>query len=100
MTRPRPTHCIIWSFVVEYGRASYYEQPAPVLTGIATSGNTSTVSFTTALSGNYSLIYTNQINASTNWPVVGSSLIGDGNNNSLSVSTPDAAGFFKVVRTP
>jgi hypothetical protein len=75
--------------------------PPPVVTGIKHSGGTSTVSFSTVLSGNYSLIYTNKLGGpSTNWPVVGSSLVGDGNTGSLNYSSADSAGFFKVVRTP
>ncbi len=75
--------------------------PAPVITGITRSGNTSTVSFSTGLSGNYSLVYTNQLGGgSTNWPVAGSSLVGDGNVNSLTYTGAGTVGFFKVVRTP
>jgi hypothetical protein len=74
--------------------------PTPVVTGITHSGNVSKVSFSTGLSGNYSLIYTNKLGGSTNWPVVGSSLVGDGNTNSLAYTSADTAGFFKVVRTP
>jgi hypothetical protein len=75
--------------------------PTPSVTGITHSGNTSTVSFTTGLSGNYSLVYTNKLGGpSTNWPAIGGSLVGDGNINSLTSSTADASGFFKVVRTP
>jgi hypothetical protein len=74
--------------------------PTPVVTGITYSGNTSTVSFSTGISGNYSLAYTNNVSGWTNWPVVGSSLVGDGNINSLSYGSADAAGFFKIVRTP
>jgi hypothetical protein len=74
--------------------------PTPAVTGITHSGGASTVSFTTGLSGNYSLAYTNQLGGSTNWPVVGGSLVGDGNTNSLNYTSADNAGFFKVVRTP
>jgi hypothetical protein len=74
--------------------------PTPVVTGITRAGNVNTVSFTTGLSGNYSLAYTNKLGGPTNWPVVGGSLVGDGNTNSLNYTSADTAGFFKVVRTP
>ena len=72
----------------------------PVVTGVARSGSTSLVSFSTGLSGHYSLLFTNKLSGSTNWPVVGSSLVGDGNTNSLTYTSTDPAGFFRVVRTP
>lgn len=74
--------------------------PTSVVTGVTRSGNTSTVSFSTGLSGSYSLLYTNKISGSTNWPAVGSALVGDGNTNSLTYTSADPAGFFRVVRTP
>jgi hypothetical protein len=74
--------------------------PTPVVTGITRSGNVNTVSFSTVLSGNYSLIYTNTLGGSTSWPVVGNSLVGDGNTNWLTHVNNDDAGFYKVVRTP
>jgi len=75
--------------------------PTPVVTGITRSGNTNTVSFSTGLSGNYSLLYTNQLRSqSTNWPVVSGPVVGDGNPNWLTHVSTDGAGFYNVVRTP
>jgi hypothetical protein len=73
--------------------------PAPVITAIARGGGASTVSFSTALSGNYSLLYTNKLGGSTNWPAVGL-LVGDGNIDSLAYASTNTVGFFKVVRSP
>jgi hypothetical protein len=72
--------------------------PAPTLTGITRSGTTSTVSFSTALGGNYSLLYTTALGDSVTWTPVGSTLVGDGNTNALNYSGADAAEFFRVVR--
>jgi hypothetical protein len=74
--------------------------PVPAITAIAQSGNTSTISFSTALSGNYSLLYANDLTGGGNWSAVGSSLVGDGNTNSLTYTSADNAGFYRVVRSP
>lgn len=74
--------------------------PTPVVTGITRSGSVNTVSFSTGLSGNYSLIYTNKLGGSGSWPAASGSVVGDGNTNSLTHVNTDGAGFYKVVRTP
>ncbi|HTB84929.1 MAG TPA: hypothetical protein VK742_14835 [Candidatus Sulfotelmatobacter sp.] len=75
--------------------------PQPHVTAITRSGNTSTVSFSTVLSGSYGLVYTNVLGGSvTNWPAVGGSLVGDGNTNSLTHTASGSAGFYGVVRAP
>ena len=74
--------------------------PTPVITGIAQTGNTSAISFTTGLSSSYSLEYANDLAGGGNWSAVGSSLVGDGNTNSLTYTSTDNAGFFRVVRSP
>lgn len=102
-TTPKPLDTYIGTFTITAGGGLTFTAgpPPPVITSVSRSGNTSTVSFNTVLSGNYSLIYTNTFGGpSTNWPVVGSSLVGDGNNNSLTHSSPDSNGFYRVVRTP
>jgi hypothetical protein len=72
--------------------------PTPVVTGITRSGAISTVSFSTALGGDYSLLYSTELGNSITWSPVGGALVGDGNTNSLNYSEADAAGFFRVVR--
>jgi len=102
-TAPRPLDAYIGTFTITAGGGLTFTAgpPPPGITSVSRSGNTSTVSFNTVLSGNYSLIYTNTFGgSSTNWPVVGSSLVGDGNNNSLTHFSPDSNGFYRVVRTP
>lgn len=74
--------------------------PAPVIIGIAQSGGASTVSFSTALGGQYSLAYATGLAGAGNWSTVGRSLVGDGNTNSLTYASPDDTGFFRVVRSP
>ena len=99
----KPLDTYIGSFTIDAaGNLTFTAgPPAPVLTGITRSGGSNTVSFSTVLSGNYSLIYTNSLGgSSTNWPAVGSSLVGDGNLNSLTHTVSDSAGFYKVVRNP
>jgi len=73
--------------------------PSPVITGITRTGSLDTISFSTALGGSYSLIYTNKFAGSGSWPGVSGSLTGDGNVNSLTHQNTDSAGFYKVVRT-
>ena len=75
---------------------------APVITGITRIGNISTVNFTTISSGNYWLTYTNTLaGSSTNWPVIGGPITGDGGNHSLThTNNTDAAGYYRVYRTP
>jgi hypothetical protein len=99
---PRPLDTYIGTFTISASGTLTFVAgpPTPVITGIAYSGGASTVSFTTGLSGNYSLAYTNKLVGSTNWPVAGSSLVGDGNINSLGYTGSGPAGFIKVVRTP
>jgi hypothetical protein len=98
----KPLDTYIGTFTITAGGVLTFTAgpPTPVVTGITRSGNLNSVSFSTGLSGNYSLVYTNKIGGSTNWPVAGSSLVGDGNTNSLNYTSADSAGFFKVVRTP
>jgi hypothetical protein len=100
---PAPRDTYIGTFTITAAGALTFTAgpPQPVITGITRSGNANTVSFSTTLSGSYSLIYTNKLGGiSTNWPSVGSSLVGDGNTDSLTHNSSDSAGFYKVVRTP
>jgi hypothetical protein len=98
----KPTDAYIGTFTIDSaGNLTFVAgPPQPVITGITQAGGASTVSFTTGVSGNYALAYTNNLGGSANWPAVGGSLVGDGNVNSLTYTPSDSAGFFKVVRTP
>jgi hypothetical protein len=74
---------------------------APTLSGITRSGNVSTVTFDTTVSGNYSLLYSNKLGgASANWTVIGGSVVGDGNSNPLTHTNSSNTGFYRVQRTP
>jgi hypothetical protein len=57
---------------------------APQIVRIVNSGITNTIYFTTVSGGTYNLLGTNTLTAArTNWPVIGSSLTGDGLTNLL-----------------
>jgi hypothetical protein len=102
-TTPRPLDAYIGTFTITAAGVLTFTAgpPQPSLTGVARSGNTSTVSFSTVLSGNYGLVYTNALGgALTNWPSVGGTLVGDGNTNSLTHIITGNAGFYGVVRSP
>jgi hypothetical protein len=98
----KPLDTYIGTFTIDnLGNLTFTAGPlTPVVTGITRSGGTSTVNFSTGLSSSYSLVYTNKLGGSTNWTAVGSSLVGDGNTNSLTYTSADRVGFFRVVRTP
>ena len=76
--------------------------PSPRITGISRSGNFSTVSFGTLLSGTYSLLYTNVLGAPiSSWPVVSGPLAGNGGAESLRhTNSNNQTGFYGVVRVP
>lgn len=103
-TVPKPVASYLGTFQITAAGALTYTAgaPKPGVTGITHSGGVSTVSFTTAVGGSYWLAYTNKlvgVGSSTNWPIVSGPITGDGNNNSLSHTTADTAGFYRVTRT-
>jgi hypothetical protein len=72
--------------------------PAPVLS-IVRSGNTSTISFSSANGSTYSLYYTNAAGLAAplpNWPSLPSTISGDGNNKSFNDTTSDADRVYRV----
>jgi len=97
---PKPLDTYIGTFTIDDAGDLVFTAgpPAPVVTGITRSGTTSTVRFSTALAGDYSLEYTTALSDSTTWTPVGGSLVGDGNTNSLDYAGNDPAEFFRVVR--
>ena len=102
---PKPVAPLIGTFTITAAGVLTFTAggvvPAPIITGITRSGSLDTVSFTTASGGNYWLGYTNQlVGVSTNWPIVSGPVAGDGNNNSLTHTISDSAGFYRVYRTP
>ena len=102
-TTPQPLDSYIGTFTITAGGVLTFTAgpPQPVITSITRSGNTSTVNFSTTVSGHYGLVYTNVLGSSlSNWPSVGGPLIGDGNVNSLTHTVSDNAGFYGVIRSP
>jgi hypothetical protein len=79
---------------------SVAQPPAPQIVTIARSGNTSTVFFTTTNGTfTYALYYTNSAGLTTsvtNWPSSPTTLVGNGNTNSLPDITTDANRFYRV----
>jgi len=68
----------------------------PDITGVARSGNVSTVQFTTTVGNTYSVAYTNQLGAAP-WPVDPTTLIGDGKTDTLNhTNSVGAAEFYRV----
>lgn len=72
----------------------------PTITSITRNGTTNTISFTTVLGGNYSLLTTNSAGISaarSTWPVVGSPLIGDGATDSFTDVTTDSTRYYVIT---
>lgn len=103
-TVPKPAAIYLGTFNITAAGVLTYTAgaPKPSALGVVRGGGVNTVTFTTAVGGNYWLLYTNRITSlsSTNWPVVAGPLTGDGNNNSLTHSTTNTVGFYQVKRTP
>lgn len=99
---PRPLDAYIGTFTITAGGTLTFVAgpPAPVVTGITHSRGASTVSFSTTLSGTYSLVYTNNLGSATNWAPIAGGLVGDGNTDSLDHVDGDSVGFYRVIRTP
>jgi hypothetical protein len=71
---------------------------APTITGFSRVGTTNVITFTTVAGGTYNLIGTNSLAVnSTNWPVIGSSVAGDGSPKSITNVAPDALNFYRVT---
>jgi hypothetical protein len=71
--------------------------PPPTITAISSFETTNTITFTTVNGGTYNLIGTNILTAArTNWPVLGSSILGDGNPKSLTDVTTNSQRFYSI----
>jgi hypothetical protein len=77
---------------------------APRIVSFTHTGNTSTIYFTTVSAGsgtyNYTLRGTNSTGlgaATTNWPAIGSSIVGNGLTNSLSETTASSPRFYTIT---
>jgi len=101
-TIPKPVATYVGTFQITSAGVLTFTAgaPKPSVLGITRSSGVNTVSFTTSVGGSYWLTYTNKLaGSSTNWPVVSGPLTGDGNNNSLTHTIADSAGFYGVKRT-
>jgi hypothetical protein len=76
------------------------QPPVPRIVSITRSGSNSTVFFTTTnATFTYTLYYTNSAGLTTsvtNWPASPTTLIGNGNTNSLSDTTTDTNRFYRI----
>lgn len=102
---PRPAAEYIGTFSIDTnGNLTFAAGPVPgpAIYGITRSGNVSTVSFSTLLSGNYSLLYTNVLGSPISaWPVVSGPVTGNGAIQTLShTNLGNRAGFYGVLRSP
>jgi hypothetical protein len=107
---PKPSAAYVGTFSVDAtgaltfvaGPPAAARVPQPTILGITRAAGVNTVTFTTSVSGNYSLVYTNALGRPvTTWPVVAGPIAGDGASHSLThtVST-DNAGFYGVLVSP
>jgi hypothetical protein len=70
---------------------------APTITAFSRAGTTNVITFTTVFSGTYNLIGTNDLTiASTNWPVIGSSVIGNGSPMSITNIAANALNYYRI----
>jgi hypothetical protein len=99
---PKPLDSYLGTFTIDAAGTLKFTAgpPAPVITGITRSGGVNTISFSTGISGNYSLVYTNTLGGSAGWTAASGSLVGDGNVNSLAHANAAGTGYYRVVRTP
>jgi len=67
--------------------------------GVTRSGNVSSIQFTTTVGNTYSVAHTNTLGGPVStWPVDGTTLIGDGNPNTLNhTNTTDNAEFYNIT---
>jgi hypothetical protein len=73
--------------------------PAPQIVQLVRSGSSSTVYFTTTNGPTYTLYYTNSTGLSapvSTWPASATTVVGNGNTNSISDTTSDPARFYRV----
>jgi hypothetical protein len=67
------------------------------ITAVTRSGNVSTVQFTTTIGNTYAVAYTNFLGgAAATWPVDATTLVGDGNINTLNHTNPSGAEFYRI----
>jgi len=98
-TSPNPPDHLVGTFTATTnGVLKFIAGPrASNIIGVTRSGNVSAIQFSTTVGNTYSVIYTNQLGgATTNWPVEGSTVIGDGYNDTINHTSSDSAEFYRV----
>jgi hypothetical protein len=73
--------------------------PQPVILSIRSSGNTYSISFTTAAGGNYRLRYASSLGNGTKvtaWNILSTTVAGDGSPKTLTDNVADAQRFYAV----
>ncbi len=66
------------------------------ITGITSSANVDTITFSTTVGNSYSLAFTNKLGGFAAWPVIGGPIIGDGNNDSITHTNSGSTGFYRI----
>jgi hypothetical protein len=96
---PPPDHLVGTFTITTNGVLTFVAGPRQsTITGVSRSGNVSTVQFTTTVGNTYSVAYTNQLSAATaTWPVDATTLVGDGNTDTLNHTNSGAAAEFYRV---
>jgi len=94
-----PDHLVGTFYLTSGGVLTFVAGPRPsTIVGLSRSGTVSTVQFTTTVGNTYALSYTNSLGGpAATWPVDASTLVGDGNINSISHTTVAGdAEFYRV----
>jgi hypothetical protein len=100
---PEPPGTQLGSFYIDAsGNLTFIVGPAePAIVAITRAGNVDTVTFSTLPVGAYSLVYSATLGSPiSTWTVVNGPVSGNGNNQSLSHTTPGSAGYYGVVYAP
>jgi hypothetical protein len=103
LNNPQAPGAFVGTFTVATnGALTFVAGPSPSsILGLSRSGSTNSVAFSTTVSGHYQLAYTNSLGkAGGAWPVVTGTIPGDGFVHTLSHTSSDSSGFYRVERTP
>jgi len=98
-TSPNPPDHLVGTFTATTnGVLKFIAGPrAPSIVAVTRSGNVSAIQFTTTVGNIYSVAYTNVLgDATTNWPVEASTVVGDGYNDTINHTSSDSAEFYRV----
>lgn len=106
-TIPKPPATYVGTFTIGgNGSLTFTAGPLVVsspstIVGVTRQDGVSTVTFTTTVGGNYSLVHADTLGgAVSTWPIVSGPITGNGNNNSLTHTNSGASGFYGILRSP